>query len=131
MNNEDIFNYKKIQNFGIHNFKCLVKLFNGNFNANIDEEEKGRICIELPFANCDSSNEIFSIAKLNIYEQRQVDKCTISWCQRISHNPETKSFDHVITPIVSRNDICDLKHEKLKSSAKLIRVEFNSEIPIN
>ena len=89
---------KVFHQYGLHMSNCrtLLHLLKGNIE--VGENEKGglRLCIEIPFANCDSSKEVPVVHKLGIYETERINEYTVRWLSKRIIVPEPVESSKII-----------------------------------
>ncbi len=64
------------------NCKSLITILKGNVELTEHDEGTMRISFELPFANRDSSRELVSVPRLNIFEAERVNEYTTRWLNK-------------------------------------------------
>ena len=96
---------KILHTYGLHilNCKTLLNILKGNVEISDQDQTKFKLCIELPFANSDTSKEVVVVHKLGLYETERLGEYAIRWLPkkavRIEAVDNSKPSDFVPIPM--------------------------------
>lgn len=106
--------------FGLHiaNWKTVLEFLKGSIEVTDAENDNIKLSLDIPFSNCDSSQIVSLIPRLNIFEQEKINEYTTRWSNKKSSFPEVRPEGMIPMSPATRPERMSLRMDPKQGSSK-------------